>query len=1283
MSTSSRTKPSDDGTSTSSRTKPSDDGTSTSSRTKPSKDRTSTSSRTKPSEDGTSTSSRTKPSEDRTSTSSRTEQCAEGTTRFSGSAADLIGVVIESGPSPSENPLSLQSVQISTSTMEIPGGATLSVRGQSESGDMEGESGLGACAIQISDAGLDSDSNPDPGSGSAQSNLLTKVPLPPPLKKDLTRQVGLKTKISTHEPNLNIARRIRNVSGTRRGEVEKDSGLKPTLRQLISSSGSRRCVNWDQVYQEVHRKKKEQGKGMPRFGIEMVSYDQESQQQDLPLTEGFQWESFLDFENPQPAIAPVTPRKRSLSESSVAPDRSAANLSSLFGRQVMPEGPGEDGAKIRSSEQQGSKSSRKEPQPKVEGTHGEAERPVGALIQQKADSIMGDSSSGTEHNESLGTGKKRRAAGDVPSPEVPSSDVPSSERKNKRMKVKSKKERLQVDQLLTVSLREDELCRSLQGIDNSLIQARAALQAAYIEVQRLLVVKQQVSMEMSALRSKRIELLQGMQGGFEATPPDLRVKGCEEEMPLEDRPLTDDPPPCLDQATQRAVPLCFPPRATPPTLSPCHRAQPPVFSPGVVIKQEPLSPGATSREAERGSAECNVHLGGRHSPHSTTPEPTVALPHTESAPSNQSVFRGRRKLDRSSREPSQEESSMPPGESDESGSLGRGQQVEQGVQVTRADIWDCKPPLTPPPGPSSSRTELPDAETSPALPPPLPSPQGEVRAVKRVRKLKKKRLLKKAQGAELQPDNSDTELETETAPSRPNRRLRRRASGASPQVTTSTPPGAAAHGVEGSVDDPGHPASRPDDRQLNSDSSLEMVELADAPPVQVVSIDTSDESSMEVCSIAPPPNLLKPQKLACNEVTSTSGMELSTKVKTCPSAAPLTQMLNTQSKSSSDVSSELREEELPSEGLFEGHQEAVNAMQVHMGLLYTCSGDLTVRAFDLVSRQCVALFEGHSTKVNCLLVSSAPGLKHRLYSGSSDQTIRCYSLQTKECLEVFSLPDRVLCLHNRWKVLYAGLGNGSVVTFSLKTNKQLDVFECHGPRAVSCLATAQEGARRILLVGSYDTTISVRDAKSGLLLRTLEGHAKTVLCMNVANDLVFSGSSDQSVYAHNIHTGELVRVYNGHSHAVTVVAIVGKVMVTACLDKLVRVFELQSNDRLQVYGGHKDMVMCMVIHKSMIYTGCYDGSVQAVKLNLMQNYRCWWHGCSLIFGVFDHLQQHLVHDHTSNNTQTFKCRWKDCSQVLCCSQRLQAGGAKACAETRRRGASSGEDRLTSMVGECP
>ncbi|XP_036818983.1 zinc finger protein 106 isoform X1 [Oncorhynchus mykiss] len=1277
---SSRANPAEDRAS--SRANPAEDRAS--SRANPAEDRAS--SRANPAEDR--ASSRANPAEDRAS--SRANPAEDRA-----AATEPLETMMEFVTSPSDNHMSVQSVQVSTSTMESPEGAVLSLSPREEAvGEREEARGLvaGEEAMEVADAGLWSDSDPlrtidpnldlhttsDPSSGSTQ----TKPTLPLGLKRDLTRHIGSKTKSGSHEPNLNIARRIRNVSGTRRGEAEKDLGLKPTLRQLISSSGSRRCVNWDQVYQEVHRKKQQQGKGMPRFGIEMVSCDQEGE--DVPLAEGFQWETLFGLGDSGPAFAPVTPRKRSLSESSVAPDRSTANLSSLFGGQTPGQAmPGErapgDGAgrEVRcSSDQQSSSLFRDLQQPKVEATPCEdrAQREVqGPLpegppgVEPRPDSVIGDSSSGTEQTDTQGARMKRRAAGDIACPEIP-----HSERKNKRMKVKSKKERLQVDHLLAVSLREEDLSRSLQGVDNSLIQARAALQAAYMEVQRLLVVKQQVSMEMSTLRRKRIELLQGIQGGVESLSLP-RVKSCEEEMPLEMppsllSPLTEPP-----VASPNQVPLYLPPCSTPPSLSPSHQTHPQPITQSVVIKQEPLSPGGVTTKTEDAESAVTVH----HGSHSTTSEPTPipTAPHADCAASFQPVRGRKSERHRVSRELSQEGSSLPVGACAEwkdpsAGSPGLVQSGERGVQVSTEDRGNFKPHPAPLSGSSSrksSRSGVQDLETSPVLPLSLaPSnvpPQAEVKTIKRVRKLKKKRVLRKAKGEEQQLDNSDTELEAETTISRPVRLLgtRRKPNGGSrPQVitssSTSSPPGTSEDRGE-RPGPPGSPATRPEERQEDSDSSLEMVVLPQAAPGEVVTIDTSgpEDGDVDICprpqpAVSPPaPDTLKtePQKLACNEVTSTSEMDGSSVGKSEVQLPPTSVKLSkTSSDLSLDGSSEPGGEDLPSEGMFEGHQETVNAMQVHMGLLYTCSGDRTVRAFSLVSRECVAVFEGHSTKVNCLLVSSGPGLQQRLYSGSSDQTIRCYNLRSRECVDQFSLPDRVLCLHNRWKVLYAGLANGSVVTFSIKTNKQLDVFECHGPRAVSCLATAQEGARRILLVGSYDSTISIRDAKSGLLLRTLEGHTKTVLCMKVVNDLVFSGSSDQSVHAHNIHTGELVRIYKGHSHAVTVVAILGKVMVTACLDKLVRVYELQSHDRLQVYGGHTDMVMCMAIHKNMIYTGCYDGSVQAVKLNLIQNYHCRWHGCSLIFGVLDHLQQHLLQDHASPNTQNLKCRWKNCDQYF-------------------------------------
>lgn len=75
-----------------------------------------------------------------------------------------------------------------------------------------------------------------------------------------------------------------------------------------------------------------------------------------------------------------------------------------------------------------------------------------------------------------------------------------------------------------------------------------------------------------------------------------------------------------------------------------------------------------------------------------------------------------------------------------------------------------------------------------------------------------------------------------------------------------------------------------------------------------------------------------------------------------------------------DASSDAGEEEMPTEGSFEGHQEAVNGMQIHNGLLYTCSGDRTVRAFNLmVSPQHSSTETINTEKVSLDLISDIMG----------------------------------------------------------------------------------------------------------------------------------------------------------------------------------------------------------------------------------------------------------------------------------------------------------------------
>lgn len=264
---------------------------------------------------------------------------------------------------------------------------------------------------------------------------------------------------------------------------------------------------------------------------------------------------------------------------------------------------------------------------------------------------------------------------------------------------------------------------------------------------------------------------------------------------------------------------------------------------------------------------------------------------------------------------------------------------------------------------------------------PMAPPLAELRGGKRVRKLKKRKLLKKAQGAEP-PESSDTELDGEALKPR-WLRSRRRPSGGSQLSTSSSPPSEErCVNVE---------ETAPEQEQVEKRSLRHAIKRPLVASTAQPTTNLESDDNMEVCRQSPTDNGLlqdpaasesfrpqqQKQSLGCNEVTSTSDMDicksseryllphkthlLARSLSLCGEAhhllIPLFFSSDVQGsiivctappRTSSDVSSDHGDDDLPTEGAFEGHQEAVNAVQIHDGLLYTCSGDRTVRAFDLV-----------------------------------------------------------------------------------------------------------------------------------------------------------------------------------------------------------------------------------------------------------------------------------------------------------------------------------------------
>lgn len=54
-----------------------------------------------------------------------------------------------------------------------------------------------------------------------------------------------------------------------------------------------------------------------------------------------------------------------------------------------------------------------------------------------------------------------------------------------------------------------------------------------------------------------------------------------------------------------------------------------------------------------------------------------------------------------------------------------------------------------------------------------------------------------------------------------------------------------------------------------------------------------------------------------------------------------------------------------------------------------------------------------------------------------------------------------------------------------------------------------------------------------------------------------------------------------------------------------------------------------------------------------------WQNCSLIFGIEDHLVQHLLKDHTNPNLQMVRCHWRGCGAFFATQQSVKEVGDTA------------------------
>ncbi len=225
--------------------------------------------------------------------------------------------------------------------------------------------------------------------------------------------------------------------------------------------------------------------------------------------------------------------------------------------------------------------------------------------------------------------------------------------------------------------------------------------------------------------------------------------------------------------------------------------------------------------------------------------------------------------------------------------------------------------------------------------------------------------------------------------------------------------------------------------------------------------------------------------------------------------------------------------------------------------------------------------------------------------------------------------------------LAAGLGDGNILVWELKTGREQGTFRGHetevwavayspnGQRLASgsldgvivlwdpatgererilgkhedtiqALAYSPDGLQ--LASASSDDTIVIWDLETGVKMETLVEHTGDVRSIAYSPDgqRLVSGSDDNVIILWDLATGQVIRTFNGHREGVKSVAYSpdGKQLASGSFDNTIILWSAETGERIQTLRGHIDNVLSVAFSPDgkWLASGSHDGT--AILWNL-------------------------------------------------------------------------------------
>jgi WD40 repeat protein/serine/threonine protein kinase len=298
----------------------------------------------------------------------------------------------------------------------------------------------------------------------------------------------------------------------------------------------------------------------------------------------------------------------------------------------------------------------------------------------------------------------------------------------------------------------------------------------------------------------------------------------------------------------------------------------------------------------------------------------------------------------------------------------------------------------------------------------------------------------------------------------------------------------------------------------------------------------------------------------------------------------------------------------------EGHTKAIDQLAYAPDgkVLATSSRDGTVKLWESDTGSLIRTLPDHHGGFSSRIVFS-PDSKTLLSAGGGEPTTRFWEVATGQVATTLKDTPGILAISADGKTLATGSIDGTIKLWDIAAGSVVRTLrDHHNVDPIRNLAFSSDG-KTLASTGLTGQAVTLWDATTGHLLRSLKGHTGTILDIafspdgvhlaSAANDLTVrvwdttrdhearslpekgdvggvtfgpdgsylaSACEDRTVKLWDLTSGQVVRTFQGHTAEVKCVAISrdGRLAASAGIDQMVRIWEVATGQEVKAFQGH-------------------------------------------------------------------------------------------------------------------